>query len=476
MIGRKREIHELNRLYDSSKAEFAAIYGRRRVGKTFLVDSVFGGRYAFRHAGLSPIEGEKVTTLRDQLDHFYKSLLLYGMQKCEKPKSWLDAFFLLEKLLMDKDNGGKQVIFIDELPWLDTPRSGFVTALEAFWNSFACARMNTLLIVCGSASSWIRDKLINNHGGLYGRLTCELKLSPFSLAECKAFYEQNNIDYSEYDVTQSYMIIGGIPYYMGYMRAGKSLAQNIDEMFFAKNAVLGNEYNRLFASVFGNPMASKKIVEVLAKRNMGYTRDEIATAIGMSDGGGLSDIINALISSDFVIKYTPFGMSRRNVYYKLVDPFCLFCVHFMCGEYRGEHFWQERVASQEISSWRGRAFENVCFNHISQIKNALGISGVASEESAWTRIKDDTDGMQIDMIITRRDNIVNVCEMKFYSDEFAVDLDYYKKLLTRQEAVRGMVHKKMSVQNTLITTYGLVKNKYSGAFTAVITFQDLFCS
>lgn len=474
MVGRKKEINELNRLYDSNKAEFVAVYGRRRVGKTFLVDSVFEGRYSFRHAGLSPVEGNKVNAMRNQLDHFYKSLLNYGLEKCEKPKSWLDAFFLLEQLLQSKDDGSKQVVFIDEMPWLDTARSGFITALEAFWNSFACCRRNMLLIVCGSANSWIQDKLINNHGGLYGRLTFEIKLSQFTLSECAEFYQTNNINYSKYDITQSYMILGGIPYYMNYIRAGRSLSQNIDELLFKRNAVLKGEYDRLFLSVFNNPEGAKKVIEALAKKSIGFTRAEIVNKTKLADGGGLSDIINALIASDFVVKYTPFGGGKRENYYKLIDPFCIFYLHFKNKILEhDEHFWSDNQNLPVITTWRGYAFENVCFNHIEQMKKCLGISGISSTQSAWNK-KDENEGTQIDLIIERKDNIVNLCEMKFYSDEFVVDKSYYRKMLSRQNMLYEKLPKKVSVQPVLITTFGLKDNEYSSVFQNAITLEDLF--
>lgn len=206
------------------------------------------------------------------MDHFYNSLNVQGMEKCEKPKNWLDAFVLLEKFLQNRDDGSRQVIFLDELPWLDTPKSGFIRAFEAFWNTWGCHRKNLMVIVCGSANSWIQDKLLNNHGGLYNRVTYEIKLSPFNLKECEELYKSNNVNMSRYDIAQSYMIFGGIPYYMGYVNPEMSLAQNVDKLFFGKNAVLRDEYNRLFASVFVNPDMVKNIVQLLYTRNAGFNQ------------------------------------------------------------------------------------------------------------------------------------------------------------------------------------------------------------
>lgn len=475
MIGRKREVKELNRLYDGNKAELVAIYGRRRIGKTFLVDETFGDRITFRHAGLSPAEEDSKGLLSLQLEHFYNSLDIQGMEKCKKPKSWLDAFLLLEKFLQSRDNGKRQLVFLDELPWLDTPKSGFIRAFEAFWNTWGCHRKNLMVIVCGSANSWIQDKLLNNHGGLYNRVTYEIKLSPFNLNECEAMYKSNHVNMSRYDIVQSYMIFGGVPYYMRCVNPEMSLAQNVDHLFFKRNAIFRDEYNRLFASIFVNPEAIKNIVQLLYTRNAGYTRNEIVEKLKITDGGRLSRNLNALISSDFVIKYVPFGYGKRKEHYKLVDPFCIFYLHFIKNQKKiSEKFWQQNITSQAISTWRGYAFENVCFNHIEQIKFALGVPAVISNASAWSKKEDDTKGTQIDLIISRNDNVINMCEIKYYSGPFKVGKEYYAKILRRQSVLSEMVSSKKAIHSTLITTFGLVDNEYSSAFIKTISLDDLF--
>lgn len=479
MVGRKQELEELNKLYNSGKAELVAVYGRRRIGKTYLVDTAFENRITFRHAGLSPVEAKdkKKGLLKEQLEHFYFSLQLQGMAKSHCPKSWLEAFFMLEKLLQSKDNGDRQVIFLDELPWMDTPQSGFVTAFEGFWNTWACHRANIMVIVCGSANSWILDKLINNHGGLYNRVTYEIKLSPFTLGECKEYLESIGVMLSDYDITQSYMILGGVPFYLRYFERGLSLAQTVDKLFFKKNAKLKDEYNRLFESTFSKPEAMKTIVEFLGKRNDGYTRRELVDGLGITDSGHLSKNLKALIASDFVQEYVPFGLGKREVHYRLVDPFCKFCLRFINGkEYLDKEFWQQNITSPAINSWRGFAFENICFNHIGKIKEALGISGVITSQSAWSKRdnEEDDDNTQIDMIISRNDNVVNMCEMKFYSEEFTIEKSYHTTLMKRNKLLSSMIPKKAVIHGTLITTYGLTYNEYSGDFVKVITLKDLF--
>lgn len=483
IIGRKKEIEILNELYNSKTAEFIALYGRRRVGKTYLIDEVFSGKFSFRHAGLSPVDERYKTAtgrksrMKDQLKHFYRSLTIQGMKKSRMPESWLDAFYMLEDFLQEKDDGeSRQLIFLDEIQWLDTPRSGFMTGLEAFWNGWACHKHNIMLIVCGSSSSWILDKLINNHGGLYDRITYQIRLKPFSLYECEKYFEANGNVMSRYDITQSYMMVGGIPYYLKYFNKKFSLQQNIDAMFFAEYAPLKDEYDRLFSSLFVNPLTMQTIVEALSVKNKGLTRQELLQKTGIPNSGEFSNYLKALISGTFIIKYWSFGNSKKEIYYKLTDPFCVFYLRFVKDRSLGRNIsWLNISDTNSVNSWKGYAFENVCFNHVKQIKGALGISGVSTTETLWSKRGTEKEaGAQIDLIIERKDNIVNMCEIKFYSDEFAVNKDYHFTLVRRNNMLREMVPKKVAIHNTLITTYGLKHNEYYGDFTNTITLDELF--
>lgn len=476
MIGRTKEQNELNEMYCREGAEFIAVYGRRRVGKTYLIDETFSNRITFRHAGLSPSDDDSNRSpMKAQLQAFYYSLLQHGMKKSHCPKDWLEAFFMLETLLQSKDDGGRQLVFLDELPWMDTARSSFITALENFWNGWGCHRKNLMLIVCGSSNSWILNKLINNHGGLFNRVTHEIKLEPFTLRECEECADNRNVQLSRYDLTQAYMILGGIPFYWNYMQSGKSLAQNIDELFFMKSAKLNQEYQRLFSSVFSNPEQARKIVEFLARRSFGYTRTDISENTGISNGSMLSDFLNALVASDFVTRYIPFGGSKREEYYRLSDPFCIFYLRFVRNhDSLDETFWMDNLCSQSVVTWRGLAFENVCFNHIRQIKKALGISGISTKQSAWSKKDDKERGTQIDLVIERKDNVVNMCEIKFYGTEFVVDKDYDRELRHRKSLLSAELSRKQVVHSILITTYGLKYNQYSGDFAAVVVLDDLF--
>lgn len=481
LIGREKEIKELNELYHSEDAELIALYGRRRVGKTYLIDEVFRDRLNFRHAGLSPIDSEKENVkahlMKDQLTHFFRSLTMQGYIGKKTPESWLEAFYMLEDLLMEKYKDNERiVVFLDEMQWLDTPKAKFMTGFEAFWNGWACHRKNIMVIVCGSSSSWILTNIINNHGGLYGRVTFEIKLKPFTLRECEQFLTSKEIRMSRYDVIQAYMMVGGIPYYLRYFNKRLSLAQNINEIFFADEAPLKDEFNRMFASLFKNAEPIKQIIKAIASKHKGITRKELSEITGVTDSGEVSRQLNALIAGDFIIKYKSFGDNKRDEIYKLVDPFSYFYLTFLDKSSDNRNIdWINIEDSSRVLSWKGYAFENVCWNHIPQIKMALQIGGVSTTEALWSKRGDEnTRVTQIDLIIVRKDNVVHMCEIKFYNDEFEVDKEYHLILERRKKMLREHISKRATIHNTLITTYGLRKTNYFGDFVHVLTIDQLF--
>lgn len=470
-------------LYQSGNAELVALYGRRRVGKTYLVDETFGNKITFRHSGLSPVDGNdsskrRKSPIRKQLEHFHRSLVMHGMKERKLPESWQDAFYMLEDYLIqiEKDQGDQRIlVFLDEIQWLDTPRSGFMTGFEAFWNGWACHKHNVMVIVCGSSSSWILDKFINNHGGLYNRVTFQIYLAPFTLNECEQYFISNGLTMSRYDVVQAYMTVGGIPYYLRLFKKGKSISQNIESIFFEKNAPLKEEFDRLFSSLFSNPEVMKSIITAAGSKNRGLSRNELAKAVGVMDSGEFSRILKALISGDFIIKYRSFGNDKKEEFYKLADPFCIFWLRFVKGSISRSVSWTGLNDSGSVISWKGCAFENVCWNHIPQIKKALGISGVTTFESMWSKRGDeDSEGTQIDLIIERKDNVVNMCEIKFYSDEFTVTKDYHFTIMRREKMLKELLPKKASVHSVLITTFGLKPTEYYGDFANTVLLDDLF--
>lgn len=476
IIGRHAEQQELHRLYNSKNAEFVAVYGRRRVGKTFLIRETFYKRLTFCHTGLNIYDENDHVTTGDQLRHFYHTLQQHGADVDHTPEDWLEAFYMLESLLEKLDDGSRQVVFIDELPWLDTDGSRFMMALEAFWNTWGAARHNLMLIVCGSAASWMIKNLVKNKGGLFDRLTFEMKLKPFTLSECEQLLESKNIHYSRYDTTVAYMALGGIPYYFSYFRQGLSLAQNLDALLTEKNAKLGMEFRKLFRSLFKNPANYVEIIRYLSTRHLGFTREDIASHLGITTGGTLSNILDTLAASDFIEYYKPFDAKKYEKLYRLTDPFCRTWIHFMENKQICDpQFWQHNITSPAIYAWGGTAFEEVCMLHTAQIRRALGLAVVMTETSAFTlRADEHHDGTQCDMIIRRADRVVNLCEMKFCMQQYIINKEEDLKLRNRLGVVREYIRKTENLQLTFISTYGVKENLYSSIVQSQVTLDDLF--
>ena len=310
IIGRKREIESLMNVFHKKQSQLVAVYGRRRVGKTYLIRELFKEHFVFYHTGISPLELEGANLLEAQLSAFYSSLIHYGAEATTRPRSWMDAFDRLTQLLEQQKNGKRAVVFIDEMPWMDTPRSGFITAFEHFWNGWGAGQDNLMMIVCGSATSWIQDNLINSYGGLYDRVNAEIQLAPFTLYEAEQMLKMQGVTLSRYDILQLYMTTGGIPMYLSYVERGLSLAQIIDDLFFARKAKLNNEFDRLFNSIFRSPEPYKSVIRLLAKRQSGYSREEISQKIGMASGKALTELLRALEASDFIEYYKPLRTTR----------------------------------------------------------------------------------------------------------------------------------------------------------------------
>lgn len=469
LIGRKEESGKLKALLKSDKSEFVAVYGRRRVGKTYLIRETFNYKFAFQHSGLAK------GGLREQLQEFQNSLRLSGYQRKSAPKNWYEAFHQLEELLSESADERK-VVFIDELPWLDTPRSNFVSALEHFWNGWASARRDIVLIVCGSATSWIMDKIILDYGGLHNRLTQRILVSPFSLGECEKFAESMDIVLDRKSLVEAYMIMGGIPYYWGFLQKGQSLAQNIDRLFFAPNGELYLEFLALYRSLFKNSKLHTAIVEIMGKEGTGITRADIIRKSKLSDNSKFDVALRELEYCGFIRKYNPIDKKKKSMLYQLIDNYTLFYYKYIAeNSNNDEHFWSTELNTPRHSSWAGLAFERVCMQHIPQIKKALGISSVLTNVYSWLTPKtDEHEGAQIDLLIDRNDNVVNICEARFSQEPYILTAKDEADLLRRRSVFKLVTGISKGLHLTLLTTYPLVENAHSHILQNVVTMEELF--
>lgn len=472
LIGRSKEQEQLLSLLKSDQSEFVAIYGRRRVGKTYLIRQTYKNKFAFQHSGLAK------GTMEEQLEEFQYSLINAGMQQVPKLKSWSQAFFLLGQFLATLPYG-KKVVFIDELPWMETPKSKLVSALEHFWNGWASAREDIVLVVCGSATSWIIKKIVRDHGGLHDRLTRQISLSPFTLKECEQYAKKRKLGLSRKNILETYMVLGGIPFYWSLLQSKLSSAQNIDELIFAKNGELRNEFDALYASLFRSPQVYIDIVTTLATKKIGMTYTELRKEIEIDTniGGKLTDKLEELEQCDFIRSYPAIGKTKKDTLYQLIDNFTLFYFKFIAeNTANNAHYWTNSLGKPTYNTWVGLAYERVCMQHEQQIKGALGISGIETNVYSWTyRAKTKKEkGAQIDMLIDRGDDVINVCEMKYYKNKYSLTEKELENILEKINIFEEKTKTNKAVRPVMITSYGLVDNEYANEIPNQLTMTDLF--
>lgn len=472
IAGREPELEIFQRMAQSDKSDFVAVTGRRRVGKTFLIKHGFAANMAFYFTG------KKDASVQLQLEAFSRTLASYYSTPFLPaiPTNWDIAFELLKGHLQHKKSKKKQVVFLDEVPWIATAKSGFLSALDHFWNAWAIDK-NIILVICGSAASWITQNIINNRGGLHNRLTQHINLKPFTLEETEAFLKKRAIQLPKYDILQLYMAVGGIPFYLNEIIRGDTATTAIDRICFGEQGLLKGEFDNLYKALFDNWEAYEKIIKILATKWKGLSRQEIIEIGGFSNGGGLTRILNDLEEASFIKSYRPFGKLERNTLYRLVDEYSLFYLSFIVNvKSTNPGVWASLSQTAKYKAWSGYAFECLCIKHICKIKKALGISGVYTEESSFFSKGNETQqGFQIDQLIDRKDNAINLCEMKFYTGNIVINKKYAEQLWQRRENFRTITKTRKQLITTLITTYGIETNEHSlWMVDNVITMKDLF--
>jgi AAA+ ATPase superfamily predicted ATPase len=467
MIGRIKERKQLDELLRSPNSELVAIIGRRRVGKTYLIREHYKKQIVFDFTGTQD------ATIQNQLKKFTVKLADYGTFSIapKQPEDWAEAFGQLKTYLEKRrKTKHKRVVFFDELPWIDTHRSGFLNELAYWWNDWA-SKESLVVVICGSAASWMIHKVINNKGGLHNRVTTKIHLQAFTLSETRQYINQINPALSPYSILQIYMSIGGIPFYLNGLKKGESATQAIQRICFDKDGFLRTEFNNLYAALYDKPENHIAIIKALATKWKGLTRQEIIKHTKLSDGGGLTKVLDELETASFIMSILPFGKKKKDTLFRLVDEYSLFYLNFIENQRSGKrNIWIENSTKQKYITWKGYAFENICIKHSDAITKALGIQGIQTNISSYTAKQ-----VQVDMLIDRADNVINLCEMKFYNDEIQLSKTDAKLLRRRKTLFRELCKTKKSIFVTLVTTYGLRQNQYSDELLDnVVTLDDLY--
>jgi uncharacterized protein len=442
----------MQQLLNSGKAEFVAMYGRRRIGKTYLIYNAYEADIVFYHTAKS---NSGITV---QLKNWNESMLEYGGATAV-PATWAEAFKQLRQLIT-KNKQKKKVVFLDEIPWLDTANSDFLPSLEHFWNSWCSRQQNVVLVVCGSASSWIINKLINNHGGLHNRVTHSINLKPFTLQECKAYFQMRKAKYVEAQIIEAYMSVGGVPFYLDQFDTTLSITQNINNLFFRRDAILNREFNNLYASLFKRPEKYVDIILALAKKKKGLTRNELVQTAKLTNGGSTTKMLLELEEACFIRTYNSMGNKHKMQLYQLIDSYTLFYVQFIKNSNKyNSKFWLQTINTSVQNAWAGYAFEMLCLQHIDNIKRALGIDGILTNTGAWVG-----KTAQIDLVIDRNDKAITLVEIKYYNAKLSVTKAMAQNIQAKAEALREETKTKKAIHLCMITANGVKPGGYNYLF------------
>jgi uncharacterized protein len=461
ILGRIGEISIFEELTSNDKANFVAVYGRRRIGKTFLIKNHFK-KFDFYHSGVADVN------TKQQLELFHQSLCAYSKTNFVKPKNWFEAFDML-KLIIKKSRKKKKIIFLDETPWLHTPKSNFLAALEYFWNHWASTRTDLVFIVCGSASTWIINKIINNKAGLHNRITHRIHLKPFTLSETELFLKKKGIQWNRYQIVKAYMVFGGVPYYLEQLQKGKSIDQNINDLLFDEDSILSNEFRNLYASLFKDYEIYVEIIKALATKNKGLNRNEIVPLISKQSGGSLTAKLEDLELSGFIRKYFAIDKKQRDALYQLMDAYSLFYFNFLNQRNIQKKQWLQLLGNSKTAAWSGYAFEMVCLWHLEAIKKSLGIEGVQTDVFSWSN-----KSAQIDLVLDRKDQVINVFEIKFSEATYSISSRYMLDLLNKIDSFKKQTNTRKAVFLSFISTYGLADNEQKGMVQTELTMDNLF--
>ena len=483
IIGREEEKKILQTLYTSKKAEFLAVYGRRRIGKTYLITEYFKDKGIF-----FDVTGAPDASLSEQLINFHREYCaLFKKEDSElPPKDWSEAFYRLQITLKEYSCASKIIIFFDEMPRLAHKGSRFLTAMDYFWNRHASRMSNVLLIVCGSAASWMIHNIINNKGGLYGRLSAHIRLKPFKLAEVEKYLYSQQVDLNRKQICQLYMVTGGVPKYLSHLRRGNSAAQLIHQLCFTSQAPLLMEFHMLYHSLFAKPDVHISIIKRLAQKRRGLTKKELTKLTKEKTSRTTNKILEELEESGFIALMPEMGKKVKDGLFVLTDEYSLFYLDWIDdAKHRilqndDPNYWIKQQASSSWESWAGFAFESICLKHVANIKEALKIGAVQTQESYW-RLKANPGGnergVQIDLLIDRADQCINICEIKFSNKPFVVTKQYAEELERKKRIFKESTKTKKTVFITLITPYGAEENmNYLSIVDNQLTVDHLFDS
>jgi hypothetical protein len=484
VVGRDHEIKILENLLTSSKPEFLAVYGRRRVGKTFLIREFFKAQQDVIFFNVS---GAKNAPLTEQINHFMQQMgaVFYGGAELKASKGWDQAFEKLTKAFEIRPPDKKIVLFFDELPWMATKNSKLLSTLDYYWNQHWSNHKNLKLIICGSSASWIIQKIINSRGGLHNRITEKIALEPFNLTDTECFLHHSGIQLNRSQILQIYMAMGGIPYYLSKIKKGMSAAQIIESLAFSKKSFLLEEFDNLFSSLFEDGEVHEKLVKIIGKHRYGIGQRNLLQKAGKStSGGGGVKKLKELEDAGFIERFKPLYHQKKGIYYRLIDEYTIFYLKWIepiRDELQSQSLepgnWQALQNTPEWYAWAGYAFEAVCYKHISAIRQrlALGVTALASSWRFSPTKGTPEHGAQIDLLFDRKDGAITLCEIKYTNEPFALTKEHWEALNRKIKVFTEKTQTKKQIFLALISANGIKPTLYSEEFiSGLVILEDLF--
>ena len=460
IIGRKDEEEHLLWRLSHDEGQFIAVYGRRGTGKTFFVEELLGERIDLTVTGIPG--GSR----KDELHNFSRELSARSGQKFPFTRSWMDAFRQLRSFIETRKEQESIIVFLDELQWMDTPKSRFLTMLGHFWNSYGNWVRNFRLIIASSDPGWMIQKVFGDPGELYGRIVCRLWLRPFTLRETEELLQRRGFHLDRRETLLAHMLTGGVPYFLTMLDPKESLAENTERLFFSPDAPLCAECESVLSSLSavseGSP--GRRILELLAQNDRGLRIEEITKALKPEPEDIIQDALQGLEESGLTRVYGSFRKRKHGAVHCLSDSSLLFCLRFVRGCAGTPP--RSRSDAGERRTWMNAAFAISCLRHMNEIREAAGISRILVSICVW-----QPEGRPV-LVFDRGDRAVSICEIE-YSESPLSAAECLPHLQRLMEQFRAETRTKKALKPVMIAPYG-IDGITDGWEVQCVTLDDLF--
>lgn len=469
-VGRELELKKLRAIGEADEPSIVVVYGRRRVGKTELLEQ------AFRHRNILKFEGIEGLSEKDQYANAMRQLAKYvGEDLLTKVQitSWSEFFDLVARYTKE----GTWTIYLEELQWLANYESKLLSELKYAWDNQFRRNPKLLLILCGSAPSFMLEKVVHSKA-LYNRSQHEIHLQELSISETKLFLKNR----SDREIFNAYLSVGGIPEYLKWVDKESSVFQGLCTHAFTSGSFFSREFEKIFTSSLANNKHYREIIETLSRCKF-LSREELAEKLKLTSGGTLSILLTDLEKCGFISKYCPYNLSNSSnvIRYAIADNYLHFYFNFIRpiqskienGDYN--EVPQSAIKMDSYAKWLGFAFERWCRKYSRVIAKILGFSGVQYRSGAYfSRATNKKDpGYQIDLVFDRADKVYTICEMKYLQSPAGIKVigDMERKLSFFPNKGKNTIHKVLICNEGADTA---VLNRVY--FDHVITYKDLLGS